>query len=96
MEPQRKAQHLVLATLDSEVADGTILMYNFDAEDIHTDAPGGYALAIIYPTAEAWDEAATRLQAASKENPALGQVIANLTVGEAHRDELGKVTLHHK
>jgi hypothetical protein len=84
-------------TLDSEVADGTVLMYNFDSQDIHTDAPGGYFLAILYPSGEAMDKAYARLQAGSKENPAVGQVISSLTVGEAHRDSLFKVTSYqHK
>jgi hypothetical protein len=83
--------------LDEEVADGTILMYNFDTEEIHTDAPGGYNLAIVYPNGETIDKAYARLDAASKENPAVGQVIATLTVGEAHRDILCKVTSYqHK
>ena len=84
-------------TLDSEVADGTVLMYNFDTEDIHSDAPGAYFLAVVYPSGEAIDKAYARLQAGSKENPAVGQMIQSLTVTEAHRDSLGKVTSYqHK
>jgi hypothetical protein len=87
----------VQPVLDSEVADGTILMYNFDTEEIHTDAPGGYNLAIVYPSAEAMDKAYARLAADSKQNPAVGQVIADLTVSEAHRDSLSRVTAYqHK
>jgi hypothetical protein len=83
--------------LDSEIADGTILMYNFDAEEIHTDAPGGYDLAIVYPNGEAIDKAYAMLQARTKENPAVGEVIGSLTVSEAHRDFLSKVTSYqHK
>jgi hypothetical protein len=84
-------------TLDSEVADGTILMYNFDNQDIHTDAPGAYFLAVFYPNAEAMDKAASRLQSDSKANPAVGQVISNITVTEAHRDTLSKISaFQHK
>ncbi|MFY9528116.1 MAG: hypothetical protein WBC04_07190 [Candidatus Acidiferrales bacterium] len=83
--------------LDGEVADGTILMYNFDVEEIHTDTPGAYDLAIVYPSGEAMDKAYTRLDAASKENPAVGQVIASVTLGEAHRDSFAKVAFYqHK
>jgi hypothetical protein len=83
--------------LDSEIADGTVLMYNFDAEDLHTDAPGGYNLAVMYPSGEAMDKYFARLETGSKENPAVGEVISSLTIGEAHRDSLYKVTSYqHK
>ena len=87
----------IQTVLDSEVADGTILMYNFDTEEIHTDTPGGYFLAILYPNGEAIDKAYTMLMARTKDNPAVGQMIGSLTVSEAHRDELSKVTSYqHK
>lgn len=87
----------VLPMLDSEIADGIVLMYNFDAEDIHTDAQGAYFLAIIYPNGEAMDKAAARLAANSKENPAVGEVISSITVTEAHRDSLSKISsFQHK
>jgi hypothetical protein len=83
--------------LDSEVADGTILMYNFDTEEIHTEAPGGYFLAIVYPNGDAMDKFYAGVQARSKDNPAVGQMIGSLTVSEAHRDSLSKVTSYqHK
>jgi hypothetical protein len=83
--------------LDSEVGDGSILMYNFDTEDIHTDTPGGYFLAIVYPNGEAIDKAYAMLQARSKENPAVFAMVGSLTVNEAHRDDLSKVTSYqHK
>jgi hypothetical protein len=84
-------------TLDAQVADGTLLMYNFDAEDLHTAGPGGYNLAVVFPSGEAMDKYFTRLAADSKDNPAVGQMIASLTVSEAHRDILFKVTSYqHK
>ena len=99
-EGERFVAHIkkyVLPTLESEVADGTVLMYNFDEEDLHTDAQGGYFLAIIYPSGEAMDKAYARLMANLKENPAVGQMIASLSVTEAHRDSLSKVTaFQHK
>jgi hypothetical protein len=87
----------VLPMLDAEVADGTVVMYNFDAEDIHSDPPGAYFLAVVYPSGEAMDKAYARLAASSKENPAVGEVISNITVTEAHRDSLGKISAYqHK
>jgi len=83
--------------LDADVENGTILMYNFDKEDIHTAEPGGYNLAIVYPNGEAIDKFFANLAAAEKENPTIGQVLDSLTVAEAHRDSFGRVTAYqHK
>ena len=82
----------ILPILDAEVADGTVLMYNFDTEDIHTDPQGEYFLAVVYPSGEAMDKAYARLATTTKENPAVGEVISSITVTEAHRDSLGKIS----
>jgi hypothetical protein len=83
--------------LDAGVENGTILMYNFDKEDIHTDEPGFYNLAVVYPNGEALDKFFTDLTAADKENPAIGQVVDSLTVAERHRDSFSRVTaFQHK
>jgi hypothetical protein len=87
----------ILPILDADIADGTVLMYNFDTEDIHTDPQGYYTLAVVYPSAEAMDRAYTRLAASTKDNPAVGEVISDITVSEAHRDYLGKISFYqHK
>lgn len=78
--------------LDAEVENGTILMYNFDKEDIHTAAPGHYNLALAFPNGEAIDKFFADLGKAQKENPTVGQLLDSLTVEKAHRDTLGRVT----
>lgn len=83
--------------LDDDVEKGTLLMYNFDEEDIHTSRPGGYSLALLFPDGAAMDKFFASLAASEKENPAVGQVIDSLTVSKAHRDGLGQVTAYqHK
>ncbi len=87
----------LIPLLDSEVADGTVLMYNFDEEDLHTDQMGAYFLAILYPSGAAYDKARDEFGAMEKANPASEEEIDNLTIMEAHRDELAKVTSYqHK
>jgi hypothetical protein len=87
----------ILPLLDADVADGTVLMYNFDTEDIHTDAQGSYTLAVVYPSGEAMDRAYARLATTMKDNPAVGEMVSNYTVSDAHRDYLGKVSAYqHK
>jgi len=38
----------VKPVLDAAVASGTLLMYNFDKEDVHSDAAGGYNLGPLF------------------------------------------------
>ncbi|MGA2428336.1 MAG: hypothetical protein ABSH13_07530 [Candidatus Acidiferrum sp.] len=83
--------------LDAGVADGSILMYNFDSEVIHTDAPGGYNLAVVYANGDGLDKASALLAAHAKESPAVGEGFASMLVIEAHRDSLGRVLAYqHK
>lgn len=83
--------------LDSEVADGTLLMYNLDEQDIHTSAPGAYNMALVFPDGAAMDKFFADLTAKGKENPTIGELLSSLTLGKEHRDALGRVTAYeHK
>jgi hypothetical protein len=83
--------------LDSAVANGTLTMYNIDQEDIHTSAPGGYNLAMLFPDGAAMDKFFADLMASEKTDPTTGQVLESLTVAKEHRDSLGRVTAYqHK
>ena len=80
--------------LDRAVSSGTLLMYNFDKEDIHSDAPGGYNLALFFPDGAAMDKFFNDLAAAEKSDPTVGAVIDNLTVASEHRDTLSRLTAY--
>jgi hypothetical protein len=83
--------------LDSAVANGTLTMYNIDQEDIHTSAPGGYNLAMLFPDGAAMDKFFDNLMASGKTDPTTGQVLESLTVAKEHRDSFGRVTAYqHK
>jgi hypothetical protein len=83
--------------LDAGVADGSVLMYNFDAQQVHTDAPGAYNLAVIYADGDGLDKSAAALAARSKENPAAAEAFTAMIRNEAHRDTLGRVlNFQHK
>jgi hypothetical protein len=83
--------------LDAGVSDGSILMYNFDSEQIHTDAPGGYNLAVVYASGEGLDKSTALLAAHAKESPAVGEGFGSMLELEAHRDSLGRVLAYqHK
>lgn len=83
--------------LDKDVENGTILMYNFDEEDIHTGPPGSYDLAVMFPNGEAIDKFFAEIAAEGKANPEIEKVLDSLTVEKAHRDSLSRITAYeHK
>ncbi|MHB8676549.1 MAG: hypothetical protein ACYDCE_08805 [Candidatus Acidiferrales bacterium] len=82
--------------LDSEVASGNVALYNIDVEDIHTDAPGNYDIAVLFPNGAAMDKFYSDFTAMGKSDPATGLAFANLTVDKDHRDSLGRVTAYQQ
>ncbi|HKW89757.1 MAG TPA: hypothetical protein VJN21_13495 [Candidatus Acidoferrales bacterium] len=83
--------------LDQEIANGTLLAYNFDDEDIHTIGPGSFFLGMVYPNAAAIDKFYADYAASEKEHPEEVQTMNTLTVPDLHRDLFGKVTAYqHK
>jgi hypothetical protein len=83
--------------LDAGVADGSILMYNFDSQQIHTDAPGAYNLAVMYANGDGLDKATAKLAAHAKEDPAAGEGFAAMLESKEHRDSLGRILAYqHK
>jgi hypothetical protein len=83
--------------LDSAVANGTLTMYNIDQEDIHTSAPGGYNLAMLFRDGAGMDKLFADLTASGKTDPTTGEVLESLTVAKEHRDSFGRVTAYqHK
>ncbi len=83
--------------LDAGVADGSVLMYNFDSEQIHTDAPGGYNIAVVYANGDGLDKAAAILAGHAKENPAAGAGFGSMLETQVHRDSLDRIlAFQHK
>lgn len=83
--------------LDSAIADGTLLMYNLDTEDIHTSAPGAYNMALLFPDGAAMDKFFSALAAGQKSDPSVSQLLDALTISKEHSDSLGRVTAYgHK
>ncbi len=83
--------------LDAGVADGSVLSYNFDTEQVHTDAPGGYFLAVSYANGEGLDRSAAMLAKHAKEDPAVGEGFGSMLESKEHRDVLGRIlAFQHK
>jgi hypothetical protein len=83
--------------LDAGVADGSVLTYNFDTEQVHTDAPGAYFLAVAYANADGLDKSTAMLAKHMKEDPAAGDAFVSMQETAEHRDMLGRVlAFQHK
>lgn len=83
--------------LDSAVAGGTLLAYNLDMEDIHTSAPGGYNIALLFPDGPAMDKFYSDLESSGKSDPTVLQAFDALTIAKEHHDDLSRVTaFQHK
>jgi len=83
--------------LDAGVADGSVLSYNFDSEQVHTDAPGGYFLAVSYANGDGLDKSTAMLAKHAKEDPAAGEAFGSMLETKEHRDLLGRlIVFQHK
>jgi hypothetical protein len=84
----------IQSDLDAGVADGSVLMYNFDTEQIHSEPPGGYDLAEVFANDNALDKGAAMWAAHAKENR---EEFGAMLETQAHRDGLLRiVTFQHK
>lgn len=98
-EGQEDALESILMTkmkpfLDSEISKGNLVMYTIDKEEIHTDMPGGYDIAMIFPDGTTMDRFYDDFAAVEKADPATGQTFASITVATNHRDGFGRVTTY--
>ena len=83
--------------LDAGVASGSVLMYNFEDQQIHTDAPEGYYLAIVYANGDGLDKGSAVLAAHAKDNPGAVAGFSSMIDIGTHRDSLGRIlAFQHK
>ncbi|MGH9731730.1 MAG: hypothetical protein ACRD4A_08515, partial [Candidatus Acidiferrales bacterium] len=71
----------VKAFIESEVSKGNITLYNIDVEDVHTDMPGGYDLAMLFPDGAAMDRFYADFDAIGKSDSTVGVAFDGLTLG---------------
>ena len=80
--------------LDEEARKGNITLYNIDEEDIHSDMPGGYDLAMLFPDGGAIDRFYADYAALGKSDPTTGVAFDSITVSKDHRDDFARVTAY--
>jgi len=86
-------------TYDELVADGTIVGYSVDVEQVHTDDPGWRHTVVVAPSAEAIDKMNAAFQALGRKrgaeaNRGIFATQAELTVAGVHRDYFARVVAH--
>lgn len=80
--------------LESEVSKGNLTLYNIDEEDIHSDMPGGYNLAMLFPDGAAIDKFYADYAAMGMSDPSTAKAFASMTLNETHRDDFLRVTAY--
>lgn len=80
--------------LDSEVVKGNITVYNIDTEEVATQAPGGYNIAVLFPDGAAMDRYYSDLSALQRSDPTTGVAISSLTRMKDFRSSLGWVSAY--
>jgi len=79
---------------ESEVSKGNLTLYNIDEEDIHSDMPGGYNLAMLFPDGAAIDKFYADYAAMGMSDPSTAKAFAGMTMNETHRDDFARVTAY--
>ena len=83
--------------LDDGIAKGSVTMYNFDEQQIHTDTPGWHYIAVVVPDAAGVDKLYAGIQSTIEANPAIGPAFGTLVDFAAHRDMLARIiSYQHK
>ncbi|MFY9582864.1 MAG: hypothetical protein WAR21_00045 [Candidatus Acidiferrales bacterium] len=82
---------------DELLANGTILAYWIDVEQVHTDNPGWRYVVYLTPNADALAKVSAAFEAAAQKrgadaNRGISRSFADITVAGVHRDYLARVT----
>jgi hypothetical protein len=86
-----------VALLEKLQADGAFYSYEIDEENIHSEDPNGFYMAIITNGAEGLDKMAKALEENEKKDPAGMAGFGSLLEDQGHRDILARVDLmNHK
>jgi hypothetical protein len=78
------------------LADGTIVEYEIDEEQIHTEAPGRFWVVYVCKTAEGLDKVAAALNGAFGASPFIGPALDTMVESNKHRDYLSRTNGAYK
>ncbi|MFQ5817643.1 MAG: hypothetical protein ACE5H2_06780 [Terriglobia bacterium] len=90
-EYRERWEKYVKPTYDELLGNGTILMYEFSVEHVHTENPNWHYTMYITPTADAQDKVSAAIAAlfetrAPEDEHTIGDAIAEVSVRGEHRD----------
>ena len=84
------SQHIFAPVMEKLLADGTILEYEIDTQEVHTQAPGLFVIVYITPKPEGLDAVQDAIREMAKNAPLSRHAFGSMVVDSAHRDELMK------
>lgn len=88
---------VVVSLLDKLQSDGALHSYQIDEENIHSNDPDMFYMAIVTNGAEGLDKLSAALEEAEKKNPAGMAGFGSIVQDEGHRDFLARVdVMNHK
>jgi hypothetical protein len=81
----------VKPVFDDMLANGTLLLYELEGEQVHTDNPNSIFIVYMAPSADGLDKFFSAVTGIVAKNPLLGDAIGAVTVPAAHRDYYARV-----
>ncbi len=81
----------VKPVFDDMLANGSLLLYQIESEQVHTDNPNAVLIVYLAPSADALDKFFSAISGIIAKNPLLGDAIGAVTVPAAHRDYFARV-----
>lgn len=82
------ARNIIVPVLEKLLADGTLVEYEIDEAEIHTEAPGTFTIVSISAGPDGIDKLDAAIAAAVKDQPLLSPAFGSMTKDSGHRDEL--------
>lgn len=82
------ARNVVVPVLEKLLADGTLVEYEIDELEIHTEAPGTFTIVSLCAGADGIDKLDAAIAAAIKDQPLLIPAWNSMTKNSGQRDEL--------
>jgi hypothetical protein len=90
------SKNLVGPLLDKLLADGSILEWEIDTQEVHTDAPGEFLIIYVGQKPDAQDKINAAIAELGKSDPLAGPAFDSVVDSSGHRDEVFRSTATFK
>ncbi len=82
------SKDVVVPVMEKLLAEGVILEYEIDTQEVHTSAPGTFWIVFVMPEPEGVDKVDAAIMGSMKTSPLSGPAFDSMVDLSAHRDEL--------